>query len=115
MTTGCIGEYEDRELTTGPDVEERPFFGGSGDVYFVREESADERFLYRMKPDGSARQKLSDAITFLVSLSPDEQWAVVWSVGDTRWVAVADRRSLVFDRYAFTRQAEQSNLYRVPP
>ena len=82
-----------RELTTDRDVEERPFFGASGDIYFMREESKDLRFLYRMKPDGSGRQKLSDPVTFLVNMSPDEQWAVVWDVNETRLVATAGRQS----------------------
>ena len=81
------------ELTANRDVEERPFFGADGNIYFMREESADERFIYRMKADGTARQKLSDSITFLVSLSPDGQSAVIWGTSETQLMTIADHGS----------------------
>jgi hypothetical protein len=62
----------------GPYEEQRPFFGTSGDIFFMREEPGDRRFIYRMKRDGSNRKKLSGPITFLVNVSPDEKWAAVW-------------------------------------
>jgi serine/threonine protein kinase/Tol biopolymer transport system component len=171
--------------------EQRPFFGASGDIYFARQEP-EGRILYRMRADGSARQRLSaEPDTYLVNVSPDEKWAVVWESGDTsllplsggpmrrlcacsvgpifqdsprvswsgdgKWLLVnaggamtglgttvvpwhgvdalpsgtmspADLRRLpgaqqilqtsvsagaTFGRYAFVRQAEQSNLYRI--
>ena len=62
--------------------EQRPFFGASGDVYFTHQEPQG-RLLYRMRADGSARQKLSaEPDTFLVNVSPDEKWAVLWSSGN---------------------------------
>jgi Tol biopolymer transport system component len=80
------------ELTANRDVEERPFFGAAGDIYFMREESANERFVYRMKADGTARQKLSDSMTFLVSMAPDDQW-VTWDTSQTRLMTIADHGS----------------------
>ena len=81
------------ELTTDRDVEERPFFSAAGDIVFMREESAGQRFVYRMKADGTSRQKLSDSITFLVSMSPDEQSVVIWNTSETHLLTLADRRS----------------------
>jgi Tol biopolymer transport system component len=63
--------------------EERPFFGTSGRIYFIQQDSAGTRLLRRMKSDGTERETLSsDAITFLVNVSPDEKWAVVWKGGN---------------------------------
>src|ERR1041385_5452680 len=37
-----------------------------------------------MRSDGSARQKLSaEPDTYLVNVSPDEKWAVLWASGET--------------------------------
>lgn len=68
-----------RQLTPEGEIEEqRPFFGASGDIFFMQER-AQNRFLYRMKTDGSAREQVSATpITFLVNISPDEEWAVLW-------------------------------------
>ena len=55
----------------------------------MQEQSADRRFLYRMKPDGSDRRKLSEPIGFLVNIAPDENWAVVWDPLGTRLLSVA--------------------------
>lgn len=55
----------------------------------MQEQSADRRFLYRMKPDGSDRRKLSEPIDFLVNIAPDENWAVVWNPLGTRLLPVA--------------------------
>jgi Tol biopolymer transport system component len=63
--------------------EQRPFFGASGDIYFTHQ-VPQGRMLYRMRADGSARQKLSaEADTYLVNVSPDEKWAVLWGSGYT--------------------------------
>jgi Tol biopolymer transport system component len=63
--------------------EERPVFGISGRIYFIQQDSAGTRSLRRMKSDGTERETLSsDAITFLVNVSPDEKWAVVWKAGN---------------------------------
>jgi hypothetical protein len=80
-----------RELTTGQDVEERPFWGASGDIFFMRQESGDQRFLYRMKPDGTGREKLSDPIMFLVNVLPDETSAVVWTTRETYRIGIKSR------------------------
>lgn len=59
--------------------EQRPFFGSSGAIYYVQELSQGRGYLWRVKADGSDRQKLSDdPITYLVNISPDEKWALVW-------------------------------------
>ncbi|MBZ5575399.1 MAG: protein kinase [Acidobacteriia bacterium] len=67
-----------RKLSPDGDLEEqRPFFGKTGDIYFSQLQNG--RFLYRMKSDGSARQKLSlDMDAYLANISPDEKWAVLW-------------------------------------
>ena len=72
-----------RQLTPLEGAEEqRPFFGRSGRVYFMRERSRGLYSLYRMKQDGSGREKLSDAgVHYLVNMSPDEKWAVSWDSG----------------------------------
>jgi hypothetical protein len=45
----------------------------------MREEAAQKEYLYRMKADGSDRRQLiPDTIRFLVNISPDEHWAVMW-------------------------------------
>jgi DNA-binding winged helix-turn-helix (wHTH) protein/Tol biopolymer transport system component len=67
----------------GQSGEERPVFGSSGDIYYMEQESGQTRLLRRMKPDGTNRQTLSsDRITFLISVSPDERWAIVWKAGN---------------------------------
>jgi Tol biopolymer transport system component len=83
-----------RRLTPdGPVEEQRPFFGSSGDIYFMREEPSRRPSLYRMSPDGSTRQKKSDDVTFLISVSPDEHWAAVWDGGTTRLLSLVDGAS----------------------
>ena len=67
----------------GPVGEERPVFGASGRIYFIHQDSTGARSLRRMKSDGTERETLSpDGITFLVNVSPDEKWAVVWKGGN---------------------------------
>lgn len=70
--------------------EERAFFGASGDIYFMRERPPDMAYVYRMKPDGSDRRQVSGPITFLVNISPDEKWAVLWSPGGTSLLPLGD-------------------------
>lgn len=54
----------------------RAFFSDAGDIYYMSHGT--ERFLYRMRPDGSLQQKLhDDAIIFLYDVSPDGNWAAV--------------------------------------
>ena len=71
-----------RRLT--PDAgaaEQRPFFGQSGRIYFMQERSPGLYSLYRMKQDGSELRKISEDVHFLVSITPDERWAVSWESG----------------------------------
>jgi hypothetical protein len=59
--------------------EQRPFFGNSGEIYFLQEQPQGGRLLYRMKATGAERRQLSsDLVTYLVNVSPDERWALVW-------------------------------------
>lgn len=65
---------------SGETADQRPFIRNSGTVYFLHEERNGERFVYRMKLDGSDRRKAaSQPVRFLVNVSPDEQWAIVWN------------------------------------
>ena len=42
-------------------------------------EEGKSKFLYRMKEDGAERQKvMQDEVLYLVSVSPDGEWAVAW-------------------------------------
>jgi DNA-binding winged helix-turn-helix (wHTH) protein/Tol biopolymer transport system component len=67
----------------GQSGEERPVFSPSGDIYYMEQESGQTWLLSRMKLDGTNRQTLSsDRITFLMSVSPDERWAIVWKAGN---------------------------------
>jgi len=55
-----------------------PSFGRQGEILFVGEEGK-SKFLYRMKEDGTERQKtMQDEVLYLVSISPDGDWAVAW-------------------------------------
>jgi hypothetical protein len=64
--------------------EERPVFAGSArHIYYLQQESQGTRSLGRMNVDGTGRQTVSsDPITFLVNVSPDEKWALVWKAGN---------------------------------
>jgi serine/threonine protein kinase len=83
------GSVVSRRLTPDGAEEQRPFFGASGDIYLMQEQSHGLPSLYRMKRDGSGRQKLAGPIDFLVNVSPDEDWAVLWSFQGTRLVPLA--------------------------
>ena len=51
--------------------------------HYMEQESGQTWLLGRMKPDGTNRQTLSsDRVTFLMSESPDERWAIVWKAGN---------------------------------
>ncbi len=68
-----------RQLTPadGPE-EQRAFFGPSGKIYFLRREGVEG--VHRMAPDGSSRERLlTDRVTWLTNISPDEKWAIVWT------------------------------------
>jgi len=72
-----------RKLTPdGEADEQRPFFGASGDIYFTQR-TLHGRILYRMKADGSARQRVSpESDAYLVNILPDEKWVVIWAGDD---------------------------------
>ena len=80
------GSQPPRRLTPDGGVEEqRPFFGASNNIYFMQQQAEAKASLYRARPDGSGRQKLSDdEFGFLVNISPDEKWAAVWNMGGER-------------------------------
>ena len=67
------GDRAPRRLTTESVVKDwRPFIGASGDVYFMQPRDGVSD-LYRMRQDGSGRQRLAEDIDFLVNISPDEE------------------------------------------
>jgi Tol biopolymer transport system component len=62
-------------------AEDSPFFLPGGDLVFRAVEGG-SNFLYRMKTDGSARQKISaKRILDINSVSPDGRWVVVGASG----------------------------------
>ncbi len=70
--------------------EDSPVFGPSDDVFFRAAEGKDY-FLYRMKEDGTGRQKVTpDPIMGLQSVSPDGKWvaAAVEVAAEERYFAV---------------------------
>jgi serine/threonine protein kinase/sugar lactone lactonase YvrE len=59
--------------------EDSPFFLPNGDLVFRAVEGA-SNFLYRMKPDGTARRKvIPDRILDCLAVSPDGRWVIVSS------------------------------------
>jgi len=83
------GREAPRRLTTERVVQDlHPFIGASGDIYFMQPRDGVSD-LYRMRQDGSSRQRLAEDIDFLVNISPDEQWAVLWSFHGTRLIPLA--------------------------
>ena len=63
-----------RQLTHGSEF--RAFFGAPGEILYLSE--GKERHLFRIKEDGSNQEMvMPDAITYLISVSPDGQWAAV--------------------------------------
>ncbi|HUR32520.1 MAG TPA: protein kinase [Vicinamibacterales bacterium] len=79
-----------RRLTPdGGSDEQRPFVGASGAIYFMQRRRDGLSDLYRMRQDGTGRQRIDTDIDFLVSISPDERWAVLWSFRGTRLIPLA--------------------------
>jgi Tol biopolymer transport system component len=72
-----------RRLSPADTVEEqRPFFGASGNIYFTRQQPQG-RILYRIKGDGSGSEQLNAELdSYLVNVSPDGKWAVLWGAGE---------------------------------
>jgi Tol biopolymer transport system component len=67
-----LGGAESKQAFLG-----RALFGPDGDLFFVQDE-----FLYRVKPDGSGRQKVMDErVFYLYGISRDGKWAAVWTAG----------------------------------
>jgi Tol biopolymer transport system component len=65
---------------SSPVVEDSPFFLPDGDLLFRAIEGG-SNFLYRMKIDGSARQKITpQRIMDVSSVSPDGRWAIAGSL-----------------------------------
>ena len=62
------------QLTHGSEF--RAFFGAPGEILYLSE--GNERHLFRMKEDGSNHEMvMPDAITYLIGVSSDGQWAAV--------------------------------------
>jgi len=72
--------FSPRRLSTSPYNEIRPLFDPAGDVLFVVEEPAG-RALYRVKPDGSERQRVLPDVRRLAlsGISPDGEWVALRS------------------------------------
>ncbi len=70
------GRLPPRRLSAQGDL--FPRFSGAGDIYFMAVEGS-LNYLYRMKEDGSARQKVSTKpILALMAVSRDGKWAAIW-------------------------------------
>jgi serine/threonine protein kinase len=73
--------FPPRKISTSQFNERRPVFGPAGDVFFLAFEPGG-RVLYRMKEDGTGRQRIRpDASGALPSVSPDGEWIAVGSLG----------------------------------
>ncbi len=71
--------FPPRRVSSGDDSS--PRFGSGGSIIF-RSSEGKKNYLYRMREDGSAREKISDrAIEALGQLSPDGKQIVVWAPG----------------------------------
>ena len=56
----------------------RPLFGPADWIYFLANENNAE-YIFRVKPDGSERQKvIPDPVIYILNTSPDGQWIVAW-------------------------------------
>ncbi len=56
----------------------RALFAPDGDIYFVGGHAGD-KFLQRIKPDGTGLQKvIPDRTAFLYDISPDGKWLAAW-------------------------------------
>ncbi len=67
-----------RQITYGKD-DDFPFLLASGDIFFRSEEQG-AYFVYRMKADGSGREKIyPSSVIRLTNVSPDGQWIILWT------------------------------------
>jgi serine/threonine protein kinase/Tol biopolymer transport system component len=56
----------------------RPLFAPNGSIVFFGKEGR-SYYIYRMKEDGTGQEKLiPDPVIYLLAVSPDGQWVVVW-------------------------------------
>ena len=66
-----------RQISFGSN-DDFPFLLASGDIFFRSEENG-AYFVYRMKADGSGREKIYDtSVIRLSNVSPDGQWIIIW-------------------------------------
>ncbi|HEY1732104.1 MAG TPA: protein kinase [Terriglobales bacterium] len=66
------------KLSSGTN-DDSPFFLSDGDIV-IRTGEGKKNFLYRMKTDGSGRQKIAeDSVFDLLSVSPDGRWVIATS------------------------------------
>lgn len=70
--------FSPRQLTSSAG-EDRPFFASAGDIFF-RQKDEHTSFLYRMKQDGTQKQRASaHPISELIDVSPDGNWALTYA------------------------------------
>jgi serine/threonine protein kinase len=78
-------------------AEDSPFFLPDGDLVFRAVEGG-ANFLYRMKTDGSARQKISgERILDINNVSPDGRWVVVGASGSEEEDRKSDIKAFAVD------------------
>ena len=62
----------------------RVFFGPAGTVVYT-ERDGQQRYLFRVREDGSNREKVAaDPLIGLMNVSANRRWAIVWAVADER-------------------------------
>jgi Tol biopolymer transport system component len=82
------GRFPPRRLSSGDDGQ--PRFEPDGDILF-RSSEGKMNYLYRMRGDGTGRQKLSESpILGVQRISPDGKWALVWAPAPEEETAGAD-------------------------
>jgi Tol biopolymer transport system component len=58
----------------------RAFFGSNGEVFFLSTDSKGERFVYRIREDGSGLQKaISQPIIYMYDIAPEGKALATWS------------------------------------
>jgi hypothetical protein len=76
-----VGRRSSPVRISSADAEDSPFFLPDGDLVFRAVEGG-SNFLYRMKTDGSARQKITvERILDINDVSPDGRWVVTGASG----------------------------------
>src|SRR6185369_15924321 len=56
----------------------RPFFAPGGTIVFLGNEG-ESGYIYRMKEDGTAKEKVTpDPVIYVIGISPDGRWLVAW-------------------------------------